>query len=342
MKKKVVFTGSAVIGGLALLWGSMLVDETEVEETVQSSTYSEGAPPLLKKTEKTPLNVNPTEQRPAPLTLLKKDLKFDDDWCIRRELDDDGAELARLKSEEWALSSGNLNFSGKKDSRSPNYSNNDAVVESYVAMDNTSLLEAAKSNDEIAKLALLERDGISNKLKRLLALDLLALGKTGIALRHLLIDELVGVENVLENGDKPTNDQKVKLVNILSYINYGIERLDISGLNLLLSGLKMANNEKALLSILTPKYIELADMRLQKLKKIIDAKRIKNGLPPISAVSPPKIAKHEFESQLAIMSDDLREALTNFQRLNTTHGALLDEGGCVEKIQTTFFPHAKK
>ncbi|WP_111979994.1 hypothetical protein [Algibacillus agarilyticus] len=342
MKKGNAYTSLTVIGVLIgiLLYGlNTPSDTTILVDNVIDDLTPVAAPDYQNEPEVAELKVQPfnTAEQDRYKRIKEQDAKiepilsFEDDWCFRSELTKDDIQYAKFQKNEWDLARGSLNFSTRKNSRSKNFTDNDALALSYKVMNKADLITSAKSGDVIAKIALLKRRGLSRKTKINLAHHLLVEGKTGNALVFLVAQKVGPLNRVIRSGREFTEKHKSALMNALVYANFGLERYDDSALLALMAPTKQ-NQTLKLLSMLTPEDMETVELRLQKFKSRIDEKRLEKGYPPISDIEIPKIAKHDFEWNMGFWFNEAGEEMRLYRDLNASHIEQLTESECTKRV----------
>jgi hypothetical protein len=259
MKKSILYGIAAVIGIIAaFIFNKSQVNETpkvvatytahedNIEVNIENNGFSQQG--KGKQTNNT---------QPAPLTAdFKRTKKFEDDWCSVTEIVLEDYEYMLAKQDEWILATGNLQFMSH---RPPEYLDSKrnkesiALIQAYSKMTNEELLTSANAEDDIAKIALLSRYSVPKKQRTKFARELLIQGKTGTALTHLVINETVLVASALERGEKLEQKHTRQLRRALTYVNYGLARADVSGLQAFLIALTHGNDELSLSELFNSK-----------------------------------------------------------------------------------------
>lgn len=342
MKNKTIF----IILGLSLfvLLVVFLREPTELsKEAAKRSNVSENGTIAISIDEKQKValnNVNksnieadtaPNESDTEENTVgLRANLNYEDEWCSTLQLNEKDKQFALDEDDRWRLESGNVSFGRLKQLYGRDENNNSLGI-TYQNMSDEDLLLSAESGDDLARQVILSRFSIDEDTRDKIAKGLIIEGKTGRAIHHFVIKNTVQFTYALEN-QQPLEVKKNHLLNAIVYANYGLERYDATGIEILVSSLKRADKEFDVSSFLTDSDLLKIKEKTKKLKKSIRSARFSRNIPRNVNDDIPKAAKGLFQTHIAIMYKDNEHHLKQFINLNLSQSSALKKNKCINKL----------
>jgi hypothetical protein len=257
---------------------------------------------------------------------------YEDDWCAGSlELNQQDSEFAAQETDNWDIQRGALIFDYKPSPSGLYEYELQPLIGPYIEMDDALLVELSYQDDHIAMLALMDRYKIDNpKRSSNIARKLLTLGKTGNALSYLVRKELVPISVALSEGDEITVEHKTRIARALAYANYGLKRYDASGMGALV--IFMDDKFMAdITDLMTEEVTENAEFLLTDLEELIDTRRAVLNLEPIAEMDTPKIAKHNFDFDLAVHAVSYPAAFESFTKMASTEVKPIFETQCLRQ-----------
>ena len=249
---------------------------------------------------------NPVNQS-ASLEISNR-VAFEAQWCSRYyDLRADDLDYSFRESNDWELARGNIILAKNIDRTTSYVTDSDIVAQSYMQMSDEKLYELEEFGDDMALLVLLSRDTVDFNERIRIAKKLIVKGKTGNALAHLIIAEMVKMTASITDSSELLAEHKANLIRAIVYVNYGLDCYDASGRPHFCKYLMVL--EKTLMELLTIEDNQTIEHSLTRLKENIDKKRADLNLEPLSNLDIPKIARHDFEHELAYNYIDFSEHL---------------------------------
>lgn len=263
---------------------------------------------------------------PAP---VRKSTPYEGEWCSRSELNGDDLQFAIVQSDEWGIASGNLRFASDVSDKGLFPLKGAQLIEPYRDMGLAALFELVEEDHEISMISALHRYDITDFDRTEIANRLLVLGKTGIALEHLVRREVV--KAMAEFKRTKDNSEKIRkrMITAMTYANFGIERYDSAGLNALLVSLEGVQKESRLGLILTEDLESEVSAKLVALKDDIDRRRLAENFVPIAELEIPKIAKHNFKFDMALNYATYGNIFSLLVDVNPSYSSYLEKDDCV-------------
>lgn len=271
---------------------------------------------------------------PKKMTALQNK-SIDDDWCVASvELTTKDKNLAHKEAEEWALERGAIYYSNDSDTLGRV---NEVYLAPYLEDSLENLFSHAKNDNEYALLAILQRNSIPLDYKDKAALNLMALGHTSNAISYLIIREMQSADEIYRQVGRVNYQVRQRVARVLAYASYGLDRLDVTGLDTYLMYDSRFNDGTFSFDpdiALSNSDLNKVNEQKNELLNYINQQREKRKLPKIENVELPRIAKHEFQSRLAItynLYGNLIDSSSNLSKLNFVS---ISKNDCVQKLIT--------
>ena len=222
-------------------------------------------------------------------------------WCST-ETDAEYSKSARIEKEslEWDIERGDI-LLAPKDSvfESPNT----VLLAPYAELDLLDLIAHAKNDDLFALLTIMQRKDVPVGYRNNAARHLTVMGNTSTALSYLVVIELTQAHQIFELEGHINQQVKAHVVNSLTYVNYGLEQLDVSALRSYLYFVQRHENGSYGLDVeaaLSKKEVENVKFAKAQFKQYLNQKREEKHLSAIEEKTFPKVAKRQFEKSLAL------------------------------------------
>jgi len=267
-------------------------------------------------------------------------IPYEGDWCIRGvDLSKQDLLFAKQESKDWAEKRSNI-WLNRQDFKGDYTNNKNAeMLEPYREMNKDDLLEISYQDDRYAMITAIQRKDISWEIRNKFANRLLILGDTTMSLFQLVTNEVVEVRLAFAKTEKVTPDIKQRLINILSYVSYGISRYDSMPLIQYVSTMR---HDKIFGEKLDPNHVlsaqdyEQIKVNVQDIARQIDELRSKENLIPISDIDVPNIANYDFQRSVSILYLEYGQIMDRLQDLNLETGPSLERSNCVKRYVELF------
>lgn len=267
-------------------------------------------------------------------------ITYEGEWCISSiDLNEEDYAFAQTELQDWTAERGEIwkngiDFHG-------NYSEykNADLLEPYNQMTSVDLLTLVSQDDLYAMITALQREDIDWDLKSKLANRLLVLGDTSMSLMHLISREMAYARVAYEDQKKVTPKIKKNIIKALSYLTYGMNRLDSSAL---FHYVTMIDDDEILGRDLLPHHVlsskdfEKVVANAKSIERQVDEQRSKENKSPLDEIDIPKIAFHAFEERVAFLYLHYENAIETVSRLPLETPLPITKTECVNRYLKLF------
>jgi hypothetical protein len=274
---------------------------------------------------------------------LQTKIPYEDNWCIRSiDLNENDLAYAQQELNDWKEKTGEIWQNHNVNDGKYYDDNNAELLQSFKELDKESLLALAKQDNRYAMIAALQRNDIDWTEQTNIANRLLVFGTTSMSLIHLINREMAFAKVKLEDNDKVTDEVRMRLIKVLTYVFYGNSQYDSSPLTHYVSLTDHDEfSEKALVPnhLLSPEDFEQVERNVEYMTKNIQEQQVKENLTPLSEFDVPKAALHEFDSRLAFLYLNYEQSMENTRRLPLDLGPSIEKSECVKKFIGLYGKH---
>ena len=264
---------------------------------------------------------------------------YEEDWCaIELDLKESDVNFAISQSVEWDIARGKTEFLAAVDQKVRLPDKREQMLAPYKHMDEQQLSYLASQNDELALLSALDGGPFTMREKDDFALKLLTLGKTGDAISHLVISNIIEAKLRYQKSGELDDVSLERITDAFMFANFAAEYYDISGIAyFLFAQQKFGKDGTHLLDILKPQDLVVIEQKLVELKAELNKMRVKLHLQPLETIDIPKIAKHDFTYGLAFTYNLAGYNMQRFMELNLASPVSIKKDSCIERQLKTLF-----
>lgn len=270
-------------------------------------------------------------------------IPYEEDWCIKSiDLNEEDLAFAEQRLNEWKQRTGEIWLNQIEISGTYSENRNAELLEPYKELDKEDLLAFAEQNNRHAMLVALQRSDINWSVQTRIANQLLVHGITSMSLIHLINRELAYATVKYEEEQTVSDEIRQRLINVLTYLYYGISQYDAS---VLVHYVSLTDDDefsgRSLLpnNILSPEDFDKVRNAVKYMTEKIEEQQIKENLTPSSEKDLPKAALHEFESQLAFLYLNYPQSMENALRIPVKSTPSLEKSKCVNRFMRVYGSH---
>ena len=274
-----------------------------------------------------------------PITPFPKVYNYEGDWCIE-DVDLSDADKARAEEDRFAymLSRGHMRLT-QVNEKQPSRAELAEFVNTYRDMPLSQLKQLAQQDDQNALIALVQRSDAALEDRSKAGKKLLLLGNTNYGLERILMDHLNYAGFIYNRTGTANQLVKKHLIYALALVEYGLQRLDTSGLEVYLMYVK----EHSLGDYSVNPDMVLSEEDLATVPNITNAlwnkvekARKRNHLPPLANETIPPIAKKLFDRDLALAYSMYSSEMNGSSIMNQWSGSYLEKNTCVDRISAFY------